>query len=258
MKSFRVFIISAALCISSFQFVGWQACIQLVHGEEKIDFSKIELDGSERKVILDKAIKFYKGYPGGPEAGMPMVGKEDIKDLTLGDTLKIFHIRMDRIRDYRREMDPKDVLVPAEGGIVAINPPNQPPGDKSNILSFAPLIRIQEEKSKNAKYQAGWPRNLPDYDLLFQAWKEIENEKTGQPFGIFNPATGKYFLGYESEGGEFKIIVLHNGPGGLQKYQKLKAEDAFVELAKDANQKKLEYEATGNPLERFRQFQSGQ
>lgn len=247
------------LYIVSSQFDGWPSGIQFVYGEDKIDFSGITLSDSERKVIVEKAMNFYnKEHPVGPEEGMPIVGSEDTKNLKLGDALKIFHIRMDRIRNYQSGMKPEDVLFPAEGGIVAIYTPNQQLGDKSNILSFAPLILGGNEKSDGAKYKAGWPRNLPDYALLFKAWKEIEHEKTEPPFGIFYPATARYFLGYINENNEFKIKVLHDGPGNLKEGQNLSASGVFIELAKDAKKGQLEFEPSGNPLEKFRRFQQQQ
>lgn len=251
--------ICVALCLSLIQLGGWQGSIQLVHGEDKIDFSEITLGDPDRKDIVDKAIKFYQGQPGDPDVGIPKVGSEKTKILILGNTLKIFHIRMNRILDYQAEMKPEDVLYPAEGGIVAIYTPNQQPGDKTNIYSYAPFIEMQEAKSAGAKYQPGLPRDFPDYDLLYKSWKKIEHEKIGAPFGVFYPATGQYFLGYINENNEFKIIVLHDGPGKLQEGQNLMAKDVFVELAKDANKGNyVEFEPSGNPLERHRRFQEGQ
>ncbi|MFZ1747633.1 MAG: hypothetical protein WBO24_14010 [Nitrospirales bacterium] len=264
MNTIKVSVSCVVLGLLPLQFSGWQLGIQIVYGENNaIDFSKIELGDSERKVIVNKAINFYKGHPGGPDIGMPIVGSEKTKDLTLGEALKIFHIRMDRIQNYQSGTKPEDVLFPAEGGIVAIykpnHKPNQQPGDKLNIFSYAPLILSDGDKPNSKKYQAGLPRVRPDYDLLYESWKEIEQEKTGPPFGIFYPVTGQYFLGYINESGEFKIKVLHDGPGYLKKGENLKAQDVFVELANDAKQRKyIEYEASGNPLERFRQFQKGQ
>ena len=185
----------------------------------------------------------------------------ELKDVDVGNALPVARIQLDQIRAYQPGNDAYALLSDMEGAIVPVGPQRKLESIKLTVRSFVTLISSKKGKSDSRSWRIGPLVNLESYRSLIEARQELVNkekriESGCQCFGVHYEARGRYFLGYRSSSGEFRIKVLESGPGAIKKGQDLPAKEVFAELSKDAKKKgNFDYDLPGNPRTEWERFQ---